>query len=562
MLDTLRIKNVALVSEIEVLYGAGLNVLSGETGAGKSIVIDALGFVLGGRVGKDFIKSGAESALVEAVISVDTDWAAGALAELGVEVDADKAIFISRSVKADGKSASRINGRTVTGGLLKEVGAVLVDIHSQHQHQSLLDANRHIVLLDRFCGNDMGGMKARLSEVCQAYREAKRAIEQIAANSADLTAKIELYAYQAEEIEDAKLSPDEEDELLERRRLLNAAEKLAEAGRKVLSLLYDGNGSVLDKLSTARERLADMAEYESRAAEFSTVIDSTYADIDDMVRDFRRFAENLPQDNADLDRLEERLDVIYRLKRKYNRDIPGLIEFGAVARQKLDALLNSGEDLERLKKELETHRALALDLCAKISEARRAAAVRISADIAASLADLGMKDARFDISVLNRGEFGPEGFDKVEFLISANPGESLKPLAKIASGGEMSRVMLALKTALAAYDCIETFIFDEIDTGVSGRTAQMVAEKLCTLAKTHQILCVTHLPQIAAMADQNFLISKTATATATTTHITPLDRPAIIHELARLTSGAEITEVSLAAADEMKRLADERKVKR
>ena len=558
MLNTLRIKNVALINELEICFADGLNVMSGETGAGKSIIIDALGFVLGGRAGKDFIKTGAETARVEAVIGVKGAALEG-LAELGIEPDDDGAVFISRQVNADGKSTARLNGRTVTGGLLKELSGLLVDIHSQHQHQSLLDPARHITLLDRFCGGGLLGLKASLADVCKSYREVRQAMQLISVSPADTESKIELYSYQIDEIEGARLRLGEEDELFQRRHLLGASEKLSGAAYKVLKLLYDGDGSMIDKLSSAQGLMYEISGYDTRLNDFAVVLDGAFADLEDMVRDFRVYAENLPQNEGELDEVENRLGELNRLKRKYSRGIPEIIEFCEETRGKLEMLQNSGEELERLGNELSRLKGEALRLCAEISGIRKEAAERIRVEIEGVLQNLGMKSASFGILIEKRGDFNPGGYDDVEFLISANPGEELKPLARIASGGEMSRVMLALKTALADFDCIETFIFDEIDSGVSGRTAQMVAEKLAMLGKNHQIICVTHLPQIAAMGDRNFLISKSSEEGWTRTDVAPLDRGGVIRELARLTGGAEITEATLKAADEMKTLADGRK---
>jgi DNA repair protein RecN (Recombination protein N) len=307
--------------------------------------------------------------------------------------------------------------------------------------------------------------------------------------------------------------------------------------------------------------MGEISGYDDRLTGFLNILDGAHADLDDLVREFRRYTDNLPQSDEELDAVEERLDALNRLKRKYGRSVAEIIDLGAILREKLDLLLNSGAEIERLNRELSLHRSEAISLCAQISVCRKEAASRIRREIENVLHDLGMKNAQFEINIEKRGDFNPEGYDNVEFLISANPGESPKPLAKIASGGEMSRIMLALKSILADYDCIETFIFDEIDTGVSGRTAQMVAEKLSNLSRSHQIICVTHLPQIAAMGDNNFLISKTSDAAATRTDVVRLDRSGTVRELARLTSGAEITEATLAAADEMKVLADGRKRK-
>ncbi|MDR1704128.1 MAG: DNA repair protein RecN [Clostridiales bacterium] len=557
MLDMLRIKDVALIDELEINFGPGLNVLSGETGAGKSIIIDALSFVLGGRAAKDFIRTGAEAARVDALLSVNSPDVIRLLEGLGVQPDDDGALLLSRQMTADGRNTSRLNGKTVTAGLLKELSAVLIDIHSQHQHQSLLDADRHITLLDRFCGGDLAEYKARLAGVNNEYREALKAMTRISQSPEDMAAKIELYEYQVKEIEGAGLSPAEEDELLERRRLLNDSEKLIAASDRFLELLNDGDGSALDRLTDARGVIGGIAGYDERLEEMSGSLEGLCADLDDMIREFRKFAENLPQDAGELDDVEERLDALYRLKRKYGKTIPGIIAMCAETKEKLRLLQNSGEELERLNELAGFKRSEALAVCGRITDLRTAAAKKIQSEIEGALKDLGMKNARFEAGITEKDDFNADGLDRVEFMISPNPGEPMKPLARIASGGEMSRIMLALKSALADYDDIETFIFDEIDTGVSGRAAQMVAEKMARLGGSHQILCVTHLPQIAAMGDCNFLIEKHTAGGTTLTGVTALDRPGVIRELARLTGGAEITEATLKAADEMKGLADE-----
>lgn len=568
MLELLRVKNVALIEETEIEFGEALNVLSGETGAGKSVIIDSLGFVLGGRISRDFIRSGETAALVEALFYADSEETAEALRQLGIEPDAGNALLLSRTMTSEGRGASRVNGRAVTTGMLKEISASLMDIHGQHEHQSLLDPSRHITLLDRFCGGEMPALKQRLAELYKSYRETLKASAQISQSPEETKAKLELYNHTISEIEAANLRPSEEDELMELRRRASNAEKLTELSHGIVELLYDGEGSATEKLSAVRGLMGELASLDGSktVAEAEAALDGICAGLEDITREFRRYADMLLPDGDEhgltADRIEERLNIIYRLKRKYGGDVSFILTYCDETREKLERLQNSGEELERLRVAAERIKTEAFAVCGEISAIRRAAAERLKGQVENALKDLGMKDAVFSIEITRKDGFGPDGYDKAEFMISPNLGEEIKELAKIASGGEMSRVMLALKTALADFDCIGTFVFDEIDAGVSGRTAQMVAEKLALLAKNRQILCVTHLPQIAAMGDKNFLIEKNVSGGRTVTDVKPLDGEGVTLELARLTGGAEITEATLAAAGEMKRMADEIKKRR
>lgn len=556
MLELLRIKNVALINELEIGFTVGLNVLSGETGAGKSIIIDALSFVLGERAPKDFIKTGTDSAQVDALFTVASQDTMATLEELGVTADDDGALFISRQINTDGKSTARVNGRVITSGLLKTLSAELVDIHSQHQHHSLLDSSRHITLLDRFCGGELPGLLTALGEAYKCFRDTKRIMGEISQSPEETAAAIQMYEFQVEEIESANLRLGEDDELLERRRLLSDAEKLYDAANRILEFLCDDDGSALDQLSSAQGLMSGLRDYDSRLDKMAGVLDGAYADLDDMAREFRRFAEDLPQGSQELETVEERISELYRLKRKYGRTIQDILSFCENAKEKLYNLHNSGRELERLTNLLTEQRARGLALCGRVTTVRKEAAARIKREIQDVLRDLGMKNAIFDIEITEKEDFNADGADAVEFVISPNPGEPLKPLAKIASGGEMSRVMLALKSTLAGFDNIGTFVFDEIDTGVSGRTAQMTAEKMSRLGESHQILCVTHLPQIAAMGDSNKLIEKSVVDGETNVFVHDLDRDGVTKELARLIGGAEITNATIKAADEMRRLAE------
>jgi len=558
MLNFLRIQNVALIPLLEVNFNEGLNILSGETGAGKSIIIDAINFVLGERPGKDFLRSGESIAEVTALFSIVDEGVFGALATLGVAMEDDNALLLSRSLSDTGKSICRVNGRVVTLGMLKELSTLLIDIHGQHEHQSLLNPAKHIELLDRFCGEALSPMKAALSAGFRTYRDVVKQLKVLTDDANDRTAKTELYTFQLKEIEAARLKPGEDESLAARQKLLQASERLTKAANDTRTALYGGEdgGGALDKLSAALEPATALAEIDESRREFADAIQDMYAQLDDLLHDFRRYCDDLDSDPQELDRVEARLDVIYRIKKKYGATVDDVLAHAAQMEERLAAMEGGSETLSALKNEKASLEKELARVSAQMSHCRVAAAEKIEKEIESVLRDLGMKNAALSIDISRKKELSQNGFDKVEFLISPNAGEPLKPLSQIASGGEMSRVMLALKTVLADCDQIETFIFDEIDAGVSGRTAQSVAEKLAVIGRLHQILCITHLPQIAAMGDGHFLIEKNTSGGRTTTAIHALSRDESIRELARLTSGAKITDATLGAAAEMKALAE------
>jgi len=561
MLLSLRIQNVALIHMLEISFGDRLNILTGETGAGKSIIIDSINFVLGERPGKDFIRNGESMAEVEAMLSIGDAGVAEALQGLGVALDEGNGLLLSRTLTDAGKSVCRVNGRVVTVGMLKELSALLIDIHGQHEHQSLLNPARHIELLDRFCGEELDALKAAAAEQFRAYREIAKQVKALSGGGTDRDAQLEVYNFQINEIEAARLRADEEDTLNARRKFLNESERLTAAANDVLTALYgrDDEVSALDLLADSLDAVETLAEIDGTQRAFADGVVELHARLEDLLHDFRRYCDRLESDPDELDEIETRLDVIYRLKRKYGATVAEVLAHCEQTKRKLSDLQNSDAELARLAAERAVHEKEIARLAMQMSALRKAAAQKIERQIEAVLRDLGMKSAAFAIGITRRDGLTPGGFDKVEFLIAPNAGEPMKGLSQIASGGEMSRVMLALKTALADCDQIETFIFDEIDVGVSGRTAQQVAEKLAVISRAHQILCVTHLPQIAAMGDVHFLIEKQADGGRTTTAVVQLTREQSVDELARLMSGAQITSVSRSAAEEMKALADAKK---
>lgn len=552
MLEHLHIRNVALIKESEISFGDGLNILTGETGAGKSMIIDSLQFALGGRAGKDFLRHGEKQAAVEALFSVQSQALTEKLAENGIAPEEDGTLLITRTLSEAGKSVCRINGSTVTVGMLKEIAEDMIDIYGQHEHQSLLNPVKHIRLLDRFCGAGFGEAMEEYKNSRQRLKDLEKQLAILIGDESQREQRMDMLLFQKEEIEAAELWEGEEDALLEQKKRLSSMERLIRLTGESITLLYDGDDrapSACDRLGDALAKLQEAAEYDAALSPLADALADGYAAVEDCARELKREAEKQEADPEELERIEERLQLFYKLKRKYGGSIEAVLEFYEKAVQELEFLSNSSEkaaELSAEKAEEEKHlSALAETLTAR----RRATAEQVEEQIETALHDMEMKHARFHIQIEEKADWGADGKDKVEFLISANAGEPLKPLAKIASGGEMSRVMLALKTVLVDADEIGTFIFDEIDTGVSGRTARRVGEKMRFLGGKRQLLCITHLPQIAAMADNHFLIEKESDAGETVTRVTALDEEGAVREVARLMN--DVTETTLAAAREL-----------
>ena len=552
MLEHLHIRNVALIKESEISFGDGLNILTGETGAGKSMIIDSLQFALGGRAGKDFLRHGEKQAAVEALFSVQSQALTEKLAENGIVPEEDGTLLITRTLSEAGKSVCRINGSTVTVGMLKEIAEDMIDIYGQHEHQSLLNPVKHIRLLDRFCGAGFGEAMEEYKNSRQRLKDLEKQLAILIGDESQREQRMDMLLFQKEEIEAAELQEGEEDALLEQKKRLSSMERLIRLTGESVTLLYDGDDrapSACDQLGDALAKLREAAEYDAALSPLADALADGYAAVEDCARELKREAEEQEADPEELERIEERLQLFYKLKRKYGGSIEAVLEFYEKAVQELEFLSNSSEKAAELsaKKAAEEKRLSAL--AETLTARRRATAEQVEEQIETALHDMEMKHARFHIQIEEKADWGADGKDKVEFLISANAGEPLKPLAKIASGGEMSRVMLALKTVLVDADEIGTFIFDEIDTGVSGRTARRVGEKMRFLGGKRRLLCITHLPQIAAMADNHFLIEKESDAGETVTRVTALDEEGAVREVARLMN--DVTETTLAAAREL-----------
>lgn len=570
MLRELHIKNVAVIEETSVEFNEGFQALTGETGAGKSILIDSIGMALGARTNRDLIRTGAEYASVDLAFEIDNAETAANLTELGIDCE-DGTVLISRKVQTDGKSKCHINGRLTPLNVVREAGALLITIHGQNDNQSILSPKMHIKFVDEY-----GSNADLLDEYGKQYEIVRGLKTELAALESDEREKdklIELLSFQTDEIEAAKLKSGEEEELEERRSFLQNAETIfdaAEGAYYALSGSDDGEGierGACDELAEALRCLERAIDYAPKLSECYDTLSSVMADMDDVRHELREFSDRTEYDRGELDGIEGRLSLIFNLKRKYGSTVDEIIEYGEKSKERLLSIQRSDERRTEIKEELKKQTEILGGIAARLTKARVDAALRLQESIMNELADLDMQKMRFSAEITpltdSDGEvkYTPNGCDSVEFLISANPGEELKPLSKIASGGEMSRIMLAVKSVLSDTDNVEAMIFDEIDTGVSGRAAQRIAEKMGKLARTRQILCITHLAQIAAMADYQYLIEKHTEGDSTKTTVSLVTDERRREELARIIGGVKVTELTLNAAQEMLDMAAEQKKK-
>ena len=534
MLQQLTIKNVAVIDKLYVEFGAGFNVLTGETGAGKSIIIDSINMILGDRASKELVRAGEDTAEVEAVFDT-TDAVRQMLSDNDIECD-DDVIIIKRKITTDGKSSARINGSAVTLNVLRDVSDLLINIHGQHDNQSLLSPSKHINFLDSYAKNQdkLDGYR----EVYIRRNELKDALASLNAAVSEKIQRADLLSYQVSEIEAASLSPDEEDELIKEREVLERAEEINVNTSKAYALLYDNEGGVsaYDLISEARDAIGAVSDVSKTLSDAYEAINSAMYSLEDSAREVREFSDSVEFDEGTLIEIEERIDLLNRLKRKYGGSVSAVIEYGKKAREELALIETSDERAREISKQLEIAEKELENSAYELTKSRKEAAKILERDIELSLSELNMEKSRFSVGV-NEKAYSRDGSDNVEFLISTNPGEQLKPLVKIASGGELSRVMLAIKSILAKVDGVDSMIFDEIDTGVSGSAAQKIAEKLKTISSSAQVICITHLPQLAHLADEHFLIEKDVQGEMAKTSLIKLDYDGRVAELARIVGG-------------------------
>ena len=554
MLVHLHVRNLALIEDIEVEFGPGLNILTGETGAGKSILLGSMQLILGGRSAKDMIRTGASSALVELLFQVENPRAEASLEALGVETSEGQ-VLLTRKLM-DGRSINKINGETCTVAQMKAAASCLLDIHGQHEHQSLLYQDKQLEILDIYGKEEIFPAKEKVQAAYAYYRSCKKKLDELDIDEEQRNRERAFLEFEINEIESAQLVSGEDDELEKRYRKLNNGKKILETLQGVRDLTgYESGQGAGEAVGNAVREIGRVTEYDAQLDSMA----GTLQEIDGLLNDFNRelasYVEDLNFDDEAFYETEKRLDMINGLKAKYGCTIEDIQDYCLKQKQKLEDLDKYEELFHEAEQNLKKSREELETVSHKLSVIRQKYSQMLTDKITEGLKDLNFLDVQFQITFRRRKEYTAGGFDDIEYEISTNPGESLKPLGKIVSGGELSRIMLAIKAILADRDQIETLIFDEIDTGISGRTAQKVSEKMAVIGRCHQVLCITHLPQIAAMADTHFEIEKHQKDNETITEIHALEGDDSVRELARLLGGAEITQAVFDNAKEMKELA-------
>lgn len=557
MLDELRVSNFALIEDLSLKLRPGLNVLSGETGAGKSIIIGAIGLLLGERALTEQIRQGEESAFVEGIFEPPGPSAAG-IAKLlrGAGIEDGGTLIVAREMSRGGRSVGRVNGRAVPVSFLRELGEMLVDLHGQHEHQSLLRAAYQLELLDYYGGEKTAGAVKLVETLFRKRQELQERLAELGRDRAERERRMEILTFQIEKIREARLEPDEEEKLLKEEQILAHAEKLGELVAESYEQLYRGDErraapAVIDLLAAVQGRLEEAARIDPELAPLGALLESAAAQIEEISLTLRDYQASFEYDPAGLDAVQKRLEQLRSLKRKYGQTVSEVISFGQRAEEERDRLQNSESLARELEKEIAAVTAALAESSRSLHERRREAAAALEPLLEKRFAQLALPRARFRAAITGLDDFTPRGQDRVEFLFSANPGEEVKPLAKIISGGEMSRVMLAIKTIFAGQERIPTLIFDEIDAGIGGAPIQAVAEKLALLAAHHQIICVTHSPQIAAMADHHIRLYKELSGARTQTRAEPLEEGERRLELARMLDGAAIDRAGLEHVDSL-----------
>ena len=556
MILELYMKNCALVEELRLTIGENLNILTGETGSGKSIIIDALGLCLGEKYDRSFLRKGTEKGIVEAIFSSESQHLKDVLEKYDIELGEDNLLVITRVIYNDGKSVARVNGRTIKLSVLKEIATTLIDIHGQHQNQALFNKETHLQFLDLFGENELQDLKLDYKCMYKEYTKVKNTLNILTENKDDMQIQreIDLLKFQINEIESANLNKDEYEELLKQRDVFRNSEKIYSNLNLSYQNLYEGSVNAVDLIGSASKELSSIAEYDKVLSEYNENVERIMYELQDISREIRNYKDSIDFEPYELEQIEIRIDEINNLKRKYGNTIEEIFEYYDKTKNRLDEILNRDEKVEELKKEILRIEKILNDKAEKLTKSRKKVANNLEDVLLKELKSLNMKNVVFKVN-FEETNFNLEGKDDIEFMISFNLGEDIKPIYKVASGGEMSRFMLAFKTILADIDQIDTLVFDEIDTGISGIAAQIVGEKLSQIAKKKQIICITHLPQIAANADTHYCIEKNISNDRTFTSIRRLDRNQKRDEIARLIAGSNITEKTIEHASEIIELA-------
>lgn len=550
MLLNLHIKNLALIEELEIDFSEGLNIMTGETGAGKSIIIGSIELALGGRVERAFLREGTNESLAELLFAV-SERQARELEKLGVRAE-DGEVILSRRI-IGGRSVNKINGETVPLAFLREVSSHLIDIHGQHEHQSLLLKKKQLEILDKFAGDALSEPKNELKAAYESYCRLKRELEESTKDREERTRELSFLEFEVKEIGEAALVPGEDALLEEEYKKLTHGRSIMEAVSEVRELCgYDSFSGAGENVGRALRSLCSVSAYDTQLGELSEQLGTIDSLLNDFARDLSEYSDRVDFSEERLSETEERLNLINKLKAKHGKTIEKILEVKKEKEARIEKLENYDLYLENLEKDFEKAEQETKRLCGILTGIRQTAAEKLSEKIIGHLGELNFLDVRFDIRLTQTDAYSASGRDETEYMIAVNVGEPLKPLVKVASGGELSRVMLALKTVLADKDEVGSVIFDEIDTGISGRTAQKVSEKMALIGRSRQVICITHLPQIASMADAHYLIEKCVSGQTTSTGIRKLSAEEEITELARMLGGVEITEKVLENARDMK----------
>ena len=534
MLGQLHIKNIGIIEDVTITFDEGLNILTGETGAGKSLIIDSINAITGGRISKDLIKTGADMAFVEACFFYEEN----------------ETVILSREIYKNGRSFCKINGKMVTISELKERGEALIDIHGQHENQSLLNSKTHIDLLDSFSGEQLKSLKDEYINVLEQYKETRAKIEKNYGDEKERARRIDLLKYQVDEIEIADLKINEEEELEQKRKVLQNSEKIASVLNESYNILND---NVLEGLNEVIRKIGNISDIDNKYFEILNLTNESYYTLQDVASSISKYITDVDFDENEQAMIEERLDIIFSLKRKYGNTIEDILKYYEEASAELLFLNNSEEMIKNLQNQLEKYEKELLKLAKKIHDIREEKAKILEEKINVQLQDLEMAKAYVKFEFTQTKEYRNNGMDNVQLLICTNVGEGLKQLNKIASGGEIARVMLAIKTILCEYDSVPTMIFDEIDIGISGQAGKAVAEKMKIIGKTHQVICVTHLPVIAASGDANFYIQKEVIEDKTITNVKRLKEEEVIVEVARILSGKDVTQMAIEHVKELRK---------
>ena len=557
MLQNLHVKNLALIDEIEVEFKDGLNILTGETGAGKSIILGSISLALGGRYTKDILRQGAEYGFVELTFLVENESQQKKLKELDIFPE-EGMVTLSRRLMA-GRSVSRINGETVQMGLLKEASSILIDIHGQHEHQSLLYKKNHLGIVDAFAKEYLAEDKEKAAQAYKAYKACEKELKEAEADESQRAKELSFLKFEVSEIQEAHLLPGEDEELESLYRRMTNSKKIADSVNEAYLYTSEGGGNASEALSRAIRALSEASEYDDRAAQLYGQL----VEVDSLLNDFNReladYSKTCEFSDEEFYETENRLNEINHLKTKYGDTIEKILDYCASREERIGILEDFDNYILRLKDQCAKAEEVLRQSTARLTKIRKKQAKILEEAIEEGLKDLNFENVKFRIQFESTKDYTAEGMDDIEFMISLNPGQPVKPLAGVASGGELSRIMLAIKTVMAKRDDIETLIFDEIDVGISGRTAQKVSEKMALIGKKHQVICITHHAQIAAMADHHYMIEKSTKKGDTKTSIELLDEKRSIEELARILGGAKITDTVVQSAVEMKELAKQTK---